>query len=462
MRPLTILSGTNSSGKSSFIQLMLLLKQTLEDDSIERVLNLKGRLYSIVEYLDILKNRNVANKLRVEFVFNKAELSSYNDFDGFSIYSAVENYDLHITIVFDEAKDGKIIVSVFEVTFDPKGEGQTITTKFENSESRFFLRTNRPLLVSDIGNRGEGSSILRRIHYSSFIPIEIEVENVLPKVEGFSSEPTITFVKEVPKLDGIRALLKNVFGNLNYVGSYRKEPQDSYPDNGQNITVGKNGENVAEVLCRIMDDNITFHKLLETEDGFNLTECKDTFLNAVKYWICERFRLCSDIYSKKEADSYVIYVTSLFGVTSTIKHVGFGVSQILPIIVEGLRIPSGQTLILEQPEVHLHPKVQSAITDFLISLIESKKNVVIETHSDHIITRLRRRIAEDESNKLDDKCLLTFVELAGDDIMFRNIPIDDFGVIELPYPQEFIENPDAELTAVLKAQMKKRIKRVVK
>ncbi len=94
-------------------------------------------------------------------------------------------------------------------------------------------------------------------------------------------------------------------------------------------------------------------------------------MDAVRYWLCERLGLCADIYSKKIAESYVSYVKNIAGVESTIRHVGFGVSQILPIIVEGLRLTLGETLVLEQPENHLHPKVQSRLFDFLISLIQS-------------------------------------------------------------------------------------------
>ena len=118
IRPLTILSGTNSSGKSSFIQLMLLLKQTLEDDSAERILNLNGAIYPIRDYLDIIKDNNASNKLKIELIFNKSELTKFSDFAGFNVYSALENYDLHINLVFDETMDKKIIVTLFEVKFD--------------------------------------------------------------------------------------------------------------------------------------------------------------------------------------------------------------------------------------------------------------------------------------------------------------------------------------------------------
>lgn len=100
MRPLTILSGTNSSGKSSFIQLLLLLKQTLEDGSSERALLLDGRIYQVLRCLDILKDKNIDNKLKVEFIFNKSELSNYRDFSELSIYNALDYY-LQIEIEFE-------------------------------------------------------------------------------------------------------------------------------------------------------------------------------------------------------------------------------------------------------------------------------------------------------------------------------------------------------------------------
>jgi predicted ATPase len=457
MKPLTILSGTNSSGKSSFIQLLLLLKQTIEDNSAYRPLKLDGRLYPIREYKDIIKDKNKENKLKVEFIFNKSELDKYKDFPGFNVYDTFDNYELHISITFDETEESKVIVSNFEVKFIPEGEGQQNFTIFENNNSKFSLNTNLPVLVGKDLLPRNSNYLIKKISYTSFIPSEIEIETIVPEIEGFASEPSKVLSNEVPKLEGIKAILNDFFVNLNYIGPYRKSPQDGYPENGKNNSVGVDGANVAEVFCELTASLITFYKIVEVEGNVSFVKAEDTFLNAAKYWLCERFKLCSDIYSKKEADSYVIYVVGLSGITSTIKHVGFGISQILPIIIEGLRISDKETLVLEQPEVHLHPKVQSSLTDFLISLIEQGKKVIIETHSDHLITRLRRRIAEDQSNQLDDKVLLTFVEVGIKDVLFRNIAIDDFGIIELPYPEGFIERTDTELKAILKAQMNKRL-----
>lgn len=441
MRPLTILSGTNSSGKSSFLQLLLLLKQTIEIESAQSPLELRGRLIKVRKYIDILKGKNIGNKLKVELIFNKSELSKYKRFPEFSLYEAFDNYNLHIAVVFDFINN-KVIVSSFEVIF--KVDSITNFIRFEYNGEIFDIQTNVAVFNDDLYSK-QGEYKVKKINFSAFIPSDFEIEFN----DGSST-------KAVPKLEGIKSVIKDVFSQLNYIGPLRQEPKDEYGVNGSELSVGIDGGNVAEVLCELSGNSISYFTVEEKEESISFVKKDESFIHAVKYWLCDKFKLCADVYSKKEADSYVIYLKSWAGVESTIKHVGFGVSQVLPILVEGLRLQQGETLILEQPEIHLHPKIQSKLSDFLISLIENGKNVVIETHSDHLITRVRRRIAEDSTNTLDNKVLLTFIEVSVNDVLFRNIDINDLGNLDF-FPEDFIEKPDVELKAILKAQMKKRL-----
>ena len=76
--------------------------------------------------------------------------------------------------------------------------------------------------------------------------------------------------------------------------------------------------------------------------------------------------------------------------------VGFGVSQILPVLTLCYYAPEGSTLILEQPEAHLHPKAQSELADVLIDVVKNRKvQIILESHSEHLLLRLMRRIAEE-------------------------------------------------------------------
>ncbi len=108
-----------------------------------------------------------------------------------------------------------------------------------------------------------------------------------------------------------------------------------------------------------------------------------------------------------------------------ISQVGFGVSQIFPIILEGLQMPLGNTLLLEQPEIHLHPNLQMQIADYFISLALSGKRVIIETHSDHIINRLVRRIVEDNDHGLNKLIGIYFVEPSENGSTLKEVILND-------------------------------------
>ena len=80
-------------------------------------------------------------------------------------------------------------------------------------------------------------------------------------------------------------------------------------------------------------------------------------------------------------------------VNVALPDVGFGISQLLPFIVQSL-VPTNQIISIEQPEVHVHPKLQADLGDLLAETIKesSRKRFIIETHSEHLILRLQRLI----------------------------------------------------------------------
>lgn len=448
--PLTILSGTNSSGKSSFIQLLLLLKQTIELDSAQFPLYLEGKLFPVTQYSDILSNHANGEKLKVSLVFDKLELERYEGFPEIDLYKVFDDYVLSIYFEFD-TKENNIYVSFFEakILIHDNITKPEQFINFITHSNKFNIETNVAVFSNENLYEKPGQYRIKGIGYSAFVPTNYEIEY---------DDVHNNTVKEVQKLklDGIKTILKDFFTSINYIGPSREEPKEEYRQAGKHTTVGIHGEYTAEVLEALAVKNVSYWIIKEGAESVQYTKQDGTFMDAVKYWMCEKFKLCADIFSKKIGDSYVVYVKNFMGIESNIRHVGFGISQILPIIIEGLRMPDGETLIIEQPEVHLHPKLQSHLFDFMICMVQQGKKVIVETHSDHFITRLRRRIAEDESNLIKDKVALTFIETSSSGLVFRSIKIDDMGGLDY-FPEDFIENPDVELRAILKAQMKKRL-----
>jgi hypothetical protein len=83
------------------------------------------------------------------------------------------------------------------------------------------------------------------------------------------------------------------------------------------------------------------------------------------------------------------------GKSANLMDVGYGVSQILPLIVDAQRIGSDTVLLLQQPEVHLHPKAQAALGSMIKDWVsKSKKTVIVETHSDYLVDRLRLEVKQ--------------------------------------------------------------------
>jgi len=182
---------------------------------------------------------------------------------------------------------------------------------------------------------------------------------------------------------------------------------------------------------------------------------RGSLADAVKYWICDVLQLAKEIKTEEYKDEFIVKIVNHFGIETTIKHVGFGISQILPIIVEGLRMVDTGILILEQPEIHLHPKIQSSLFDFLNSLIISGKKIIVETHSAEFITRMRRRIAEDSSNTLVGKVNLIFVEEDESEHIFKELDLSESGSLSY-FPKDFIEQSEIDYRAIVKAQALKR------
>jgi len=116
----------------------------------------------------------------------------------------------------------------------------------------------------------------------------------------------------------------------------------------------------------------------------------------------------------------------------------------------------GAVLLFEQPELHLHPAVQSRLADFFISLAKSGRQCLVETHSEYLINRLRLRIAESEqSDQLQDLATIHFVERTGATSKFTEVSINEFGAIP-DWPTGFFDQGPNESEQILKAALLKK------
>lgn len=136
-------------------------------------------------------------------------------------------------------------------------------------------------------------------------------------------------------------------------------------------------------------------------------------------------------------------------------HVGVGVSQVLPILVMCLLAEPDTTLIFEQPELHLHPKVQTLLGDFFLSMSLLGKQCVLETHSEYLINRLRFRAAAATTDDISKAIRMYFVEKPEDTSVFRPVIVNEFGAIP-DWPEGFFDQSQSEAEEILRAATRKR------
>jgi predicted ATPase len=133
-------------------------------------------------------------------------------------------------------------------------------------------------------------------------------------------------------------------------------------------------------------------------------------------------------------------------------NIGFGVSYVLPIVVAGLQAPPDGMVIIENPEAHLHPAGQSAMGEFLVTLAADGVQVVVETHSDHVINGIRRAIAGNSMAIDPAEIVVAFFREALDEAApFETIQVRPTGELSA-WPRGFFDQIERDLGAMARAR----------
>lgn len=254
--------------------------------------------------------------------------------------------------------------------------------------------------------------------------------------------------------------LMSLFGDrFKYLGPLRDEPKVVYPMEGavdpQNV--GLRGEYTAAVLDLNKYHHVEYVSPDKFEqDGVRATSSHATLRAAVVEWLSYL-----GVVEGLETTDLGVYghelrvKTEPEGTLHNLLHVGVGVSQVLPILVMSLLAPQGAVLVFEQPELHLHPRVQTRLADFFLSLTCQKKQCIVETHSEYLINRLRLRAALDERDETHSRVALYFVEKSAGRSSYQRVGISEYGAVT-DWPRGFFDQTPQEAESILRAAIAKR------
>jgi len=545
IRPITLIYGPNSSGKSSILQSLLLLKQTLEEAQSSATLLLpRGTLVDLGSYRELIHRHDVNNKLSFKVTFAPGAKEGQS-FRVRKLLEATNPASLGFQVTFSYVeKTGNILLSSVEIfvgeqllpviVYEP-GELATQLSDFPspirqyksdelnaelnsllkrhfpnwdpnrmdlfvgslnvgkiNSEHRFWqtwwemtkeyvreeLSQSQATFayreredgegweyISDLRGGGEEKMLELLENYPfekaiedfkeanqglvlglrNFLPNEVrnephtdspfDVKWFYPDLSDSSSSGPDAQLDISPVTFRVCSLFRRFINDVVYLGPLRNDPERYYSFSGDlSEYVGKSGKMTPDILLKHPD---LLDQVKVQFDRFGL-EYKLQVL-----WLEEE----GNVFALRVVDKKT-------GVSASIRDVGFGVSQVLPIIVQSL-LSRNKTLLIEQPEIHLHPALQAELGDLFIqsALGEQKNTFILETHSEQLILRILRRIRETAEGELEpgltpirpEDVAVLYVLPDKDGAKVIEIPIRPDGEFVERWPQGFFAERAKEL-----------------
>ncbi len=466
LKPLTILCGVNSSGKSSVLKSLLMMKQTVEKESPYNKLAFMGN-YVDNGYFDDIINDSCTDDgfftIKNEFVVSRYSKSQRKrqDMQSFKelnrIYSQIPNsksifrykIDHFIKVAKSDSKgllsyidNNNIVETKIEIrSYNEFGEELNgfygfirliKDTKTPNGREYFLSYENLPLNRNFISLSDDQN--YRLVCYFN----NIKLTNIYK--EGGIKANTLNLKPTIMSLFNITSMM---YTGINFIAPLRQFPSRFYTISGDVSSVGIYGENAPVLLAKLQSEpasyEISIPESFNNDIRFN-KKTGYTFKQQAQKWF--DYMELGDVDIKGENGQISVAFSN-----HNISDIGFGVSQVMPIIVQGLSIMKDELLLLEQPEIHLHPKMQMKMADFLIALADSERNLIVETHSDHIINRIVRRCLEKPD--LIDKISILFLSKSDDNsTKIEDIKVDThLGIDEAPI--DFFDQYASETDAII-------------
>jgi len=434
--PLTGLFGSNSSGKTALTQFLLMLKQTVDSPDRSQVLDFGDErdLVTLGTFADVVFRHERDQELHWKLEWRRErELVVKHPAPGPSFESLMGEFLREKVLEFEarviEGNGGRLLVDslVYRV-------GPTV-----------FGMQRRPEKIDRYDLHSEGSPF-------RFWPTENRARPLPPpdKCYGFPDQVK-AYYQNAGFLSDLELAFEELFAKVFYLGPLREYPKRQYTWAGaEPADMGRRGERAVDAL------------LASRQAGSKISRGRGrkrfTVEEYVAWWLKE-LGLIHDFSVReitRESNLYQVRVRrSAASPEVLLTDVGFGVSQILPVLVLCYYAPEGSTLILEQPEIHLHPSVQAGLADVFIDAIEKRGiQILLESHSEYLLKRLQRRIAE-ENGFTDEDVALYFCSTRRGQSRAQPLEVDRYGNIA-NWPQDFFGDEMEDLAARTRAAMERQ------
>ncbi|MFW9713514.1 AAA family ATPase [Vibrio parahaemolyticus] len=523
LEQINVLLGSNSCGKSSLTNLILLLSQTAESDfSYDSILRLNGDKASLGEALNIFSNKDKNKEVTIGWTLDDNYTEEYDVPDIHNYLTRIDRRlkFFYFDLMQTEHQPNDISIGDFSLLDNEIFQGEdgdegserqielnelkrTITSYIKKSNKfRKRYAKNKPNLISryksfEIRKNISPARVSETIdtlylHEDINKPCKIEYTFFYNQAQSECELRTvIIFNKEDRKIIELNvgkskkitlksdvisnrsletsrlSIIKDI--NLKTLSLFETKDYDFFSENDFAYFVKSYISKVTNhFLLPLIGNNINHisplrafpqryylleksaqHTSLNATDGSQLAELLKNRPDVLKE-VNRHFQEFGIKISTSKTNDIIHRITvKKDKVTVELTDVGFGISQVLPIIVQAILSQPGSVTIIEQPEIHLHPKMQAWLTNILVSISSKmKKKFIIETHSETVIKRLQILSLVPELNFSNKNLGIYYFER--DDYGFNKItktPLNEHG--DISWPKDFM---DQEISDAIQLQ----------
>ena len=440
LAPITFLFGGNSSGKTALLQALLLLKQTANSFDPKQHINFGGGRRDYVDF------------------------GSYQDL----VYGHDTNRPIGLSL-----------------SWDPSANLHILEQSMDDGKVSYNMQGHKVCSINYAVSWCLGKDIfIEKLGYVAGLagraPYSVKVKHhegdryivMLPQISDAKAEQQLAGFENVPEEprtvntpgscyilpDGIikpgendmflfsAALFFNrefesLTDNFLYLGPLRQYPKRYYQWTGERKSqvIEPDGADAMAALISAARDN-------------------ESLQEDVAKWL-KQLRLVDDfsIKSTDVRERFYEVIVKIGDSESALMDVGFGVSQVLPVIAMLLSAPTGSIVLLEQPELHLHPNAQSALADLMLHAAEKRGlQLIVESHSEHLLRRLQRRIAEVEQAFARPENIKMYFCASGErGSAICQVEVDKYGQIA-NWPPNFMGDISGDIHEMSRAAFERR------
>lgn len=418
---INVFVGPNSSGKSSFIQGLLLLKNAIQCVVEKQYKNLEG------DYKSLVYDKDTKNKIEYKITFDEREkpFLELQENKIIEIFTDIEDDDiLKIKKYYSDIR-----LKSLSVTLKVVDEGMLKTDEFEINTFEVTTKENLKLKVFAEDEK-------YKIKLNEDIIDNVEVLNTCKfyfkmnqkNLKDVSNKLKDKILLAFSILEKLEKSLIDFSDKLIYMGSLRTDFLRSENIDGSegSSSVGSRGQRTLSTLKKI--------------DKCCGDDCKVQHKKAkIDHWLDE-FDLGDKIEIERTNEGkYSIMIRNKYlDIYSNILDVGIGTAQILPIIIEAVNSKDESLIIVEEPETHIHPKAQAKLADLFVGCVnDDNKKFIIETHSIFLVTQLQILVASGKISEKDVK--VYFFDQDEEGTKITDMVLTSNGQFEEEWPSGFFD-----------------------